>query len=176
MRVMGEDTANITDKGGAEIATHPEPASGDNPPQVQWRCTQCLAVNSVEDAGAGTGPWKCSECGEATAQHPEAIDAGGGLLACPVCGSPDLYRKRDFNPRLGVGIIIVGVLLAWPTKFISLALCAAIDFAIYRFLPEVVICYHCQSSMRRYVAMDRVPEFDLNVSDKYVETERERGW
>lgn len=176
MRVMGEDNANSTDKGVAATATQPDPPLGDSPPQVQWRCTKCLTVNSLDDAGTGIGPWKCSNCGEATLAHPEAIDAEGGLVACPVCGSSDLYRKRDFNPRLGVGIIIVGVLLAWPTKFISLALCAAIDFAIYRFLPEVVICYHCQSSLRRYGAMDRVPEFDLNISDKYIEIERERGW
>ena len=100
----------------------------------------------------------------------------GQIIACPVCGCPDVYRQRDFNRKLGVGIVIAGAVLAPFTKFISLIVCALIDFAIYLRIRDVVVCYHCRAIFGRYPGMDKVNPFDLNVSDKYIEIERKRGW
>ena len=97
-------------------------------------------------------------------------------MACPICGCPDLHRQRDFNRKMGVAIIVIGAVLAPFTQFISLVVCVLIDLAIYRFIPEVVVCYHCQAILGGYPGTERVDPFDLNVSDKYIEIERQRGW
>lgn len=145
-------------------------------PSIHWRCPACLKPNENHDAAAGTGPWKCSSCNVEQAAHPEALDAAGNLVRCPRCGCPDLYRQRDFNRRLGIGLIVVGAVLAPFTHYLSLPVFAAIDFLIYYFVPDVVICYHCQAALRGYPGQAGVPAFDLNISDKYIAIERERGW
>lgn len=143
---------------------------------VQWRCLKCLKPNEERVEGSGAGPWKCSSCGEIQPERPEAVGPEGNLKRCPCCGCPDLYRQRDFNRKIGIGIIVVGALLAPFTHYLSLPLFAAVDFLIFYFVPDVVICYHCQAAFRGYPGIRDVPAFDLNVSDKYIPIERERGW
>lgn len=143
---------------------------------IQWRCPACLKPNEAQPADEGVGPWKCGSCGEEQAAHPEAMSGEGKLVKCPVCGCPDLYRQRDFNRKLGIGLIVVGAVLAPFTYYISLPVFAGIDFLIYYFVPDVVVCYHCQAAIRGYAGTEDVPLFDLNVSDKYIPIERERGW
>lgn len=144
--------------------------------EVQWRCPGCLNPHREKVPPPATGPWSCAQCRKEQPAHAEAIDAGGRLVACPVCGCPDLYRQRDFNRKIGITIILVGAVLAPWTHFLSLVVCALIDFAIYRFVPEAVVCYHCQAILRQYGGAERIPLYDLNTSDKYLQIERERGW
>lgn len=158
---------------GTATTSTPAPASRRS---VQWRCLKCLKPNETSGPGEGLGPWKCSSCGDEGRAHPQAISAEGGLVKCPLCGCPDLYRQRDFNRRLGIGIIVVGAVLAPFTHYLSLPLFAAIDFLIYYFVPDVVLCYHCQAALRGYPGAKEIPLFDLNISDKYIVVERERGW
>ncbi len=141
-----------------------------------WRCPKCLKPNEGDAPGDGAGPWKCSGCGEIQPAHPEAFAPEGHLNLCPICGCPDIYRQRDFNRNVGLVIIGLGAVLAPFTHYLSLPLFAGIDFLIYYFVPDVVVCYHCQGSLRGYPGMDEVPLFDMNISDKYIPIERERGW
>jgi hypothetical protein len=143
---------------------------------VQWRCPACLKPNDTEATGVGSGPWKCTSCGEVQPAQPETVTVEGHLMGCPRCGCPDLYRQRDFNRRLGVGLIVVGAVLAPFTHYISLPVFAGIDFLIYYLVPDVVICYHCQAAIRGYPGTKEIAAFDLNISDKYIVVERERGW
>jgi hypothetical protein len=141
-----------------------------------WRCPKCLKPNDTQPSGDGLDGWKCSGCGDTQPAYPEAFNADGRLVKCPVCGCPDLYRQRDFNRKLGIGLIVIGAVLAPFTYYLSLPLFAGIDFLIYYFVPDVVVCYHCQASLRGYPGMEAIPPFDLNISDKYIPIERERGW
>ncbi len=143
---------------------------------VQWRCPACLTVNEIAGQEKPEGPWPCSRCGAERTAQPGAWDADGHLGGCPVCGCRDLYRQRDFNRRLGLAVIIVGAALAPWTKFLSLVAAAGLDWFLYRWVGEVVVCYHCQAILRGLAGVERVPPFDLNVSDKYIEIERRRGW
>lgn len=149
---------------------------GSAPIETQWRCPECLHANTEKPTAPGAGPWVCSQCGETQPAHLDAINDDGRIVACPVCSCADIYRQRDFNRKLGIGIIAVGAVLAPFTKFLSLIVCGAIDFLIFRFVPEVVICYHCHATFRHYPGAGEAPLFDLNISDKYIPVERERGW
>lgn len=148
---------------------------------AQWRCLACLKAQETESSPATLGPWKCEHCGEERPARPEAVNGEGVLVACPVCSCPDIYRQRDFNRALGIGIIVAGILIGLASRsflvlFLMLNLVAAIDFAIYRLVREIVICYHCQAIFGNYPGTKEVPAFDLDTSDKYIEIERERGW
>lgn len=152
----------------------------NSPPDVQWRCTACLAVNESSRPDE-TAAWVCSGCGRGTPAHPEALDAEGRIAACPVCGCRDIYRQRDFNRKLGLAIIIAGAVGAAliPNPFLKLAslvACALVDLAIYMMIPDVVGCYHCQAVCRGYQGTAEVGPYDLNISDKYLDIERRRGW
>lgn len=143
--------------------------------EIQWRCLKCLHVNNESPAPPGTGHWTCAKCREVEPAHPEAL-CDGKLARCPACGCPDIYRQRDFNRRLGIGIVLLGCALAPFTNYLSIIACVLVDVAIYYFVGEAVVCYHCHAVMRGYPGEGEVPLFDLNTSDKYIETERERGW
>lgn len=155
------------------------PASPSNAPSrssVAWRCPGCLHPNESRSEISNVGPWNCSSCDQVQPAHPEALSPAGTLVRCPRCGCPDLYRQRDFNRRLGIGLIVCGAVLAPFTHYLSLPVFAGIDFLIYYLVPDVVICYHCQAALRGYPGTAEVSAFDLNVSDKYIAIERERGW
>lgn len=143
--------------------------------EVQWRCLKCLTPNGGHPEAPGVGPWTCKSCSEATGAHPESLREDK-IVGCPLCGCPDIYRQRDFNRVLGVAIIVVGAVLAPFTYYISLAVFAAVDFLVFYLVRDVVCCHHCQAQMRGYPGTKEAPDFDLNVSDKYLEIERERGW
>lgn len=159
-------------------------ATTSTPTEAQWRCFKCLHPNRTAAEGPATGPWVCENCGEELPAHPETIDASGEIAACPVCSCPDLYRQRDFNRKIGIAIIVVGAVVSigagvlispWLT-YILLTAFALIDFVIYRRVPECVVCYHCQAILRGYPGTSEIEPFDLNISDKYLEIERQRGW
>lgn len=149
-------------------------------PFVQWRCTECLAVHETPRPDE-TAPWRCGKCSREIPGHPEALDPEGKVVACPVCGCRDIYRQRDFNRKLGVAIIVAGAVGAAliPNPFLKLAslvACALVDLAIYMMIPDVVGCYHCQAICRGYAGSEAVGPYDLNISDKYLDIERKRGW
>ena len=107
---------------------------------------------------------RCPKCDRVLLAYiPEAKPE---LSQCLVCGTPHLYRQKDFNRKLGVGLVIVGVLLAYFTYGLSLLTVAIIDFVIYRSVGEVACCYQCESQYRG-VGIDVVPPFNLSLHDYY---------
>ena len=104
-------------------------------------------------------------------------------LSAPEIGFSGVFRSVIENPpeitqllEERKGIILVGAALAPFTYFISLVVCALIDFGIYHLVGDCVVCYHCHAILRGYAGADEVESFDLNTSDKYIDIERERGW
>ena len=132
--------------------------------EIEFRCPHCLAV--------GHAPWElghplgCPHCA-----HPLATEAAAApvprLERCPVCNGYEFYRQRDFNRRLGVALVILGALLAWPTRGISLLVVALIDLGLYALLPRITICYRCEAIFRGLPAGAGGGDFDLAIADKY---------
>jgi hypothetical protein len=99
--------------------------------------------------------------------------AGGRLVRCPVCGGKEFYAQRDFNRRLGLGLVVVGAILAWPTRGVSLLVVVLLDLALYFLLPRIAICYRCEAVFRGLPRDAGHPAFDLATEEKYRRIRRE---
>lgn len=103
--------------------------------EIEFRCPHCSAVGHADwELG---GPLTCPHCGHGLAAESAEGPAQTAtkLERCPVCNGYEFYRQRDFNRRLGVALVILGVILAWPTRGLSLLVVALVDLALYALLP-----------------------------------------
>lgn len=136
--------------------------------EAELACPSCRGEVALAIPGAGEVA-KCARCGrEVRARVTEAMRSAGILDACPVCGCEDLYVQKDFNRKIGVGIVIVGCALAPFTPFYSsLFVAAAIDFLLYRLLPFCTVCYDCKSVFRGNAKNPAHAAFDIHVHERY---------
>ncbi|NIP84918.1 MAG: hypothetical protein GTO03_04925 [Planctomycetales bacterium] len=101
--------------------------------------------------------------------------ADGHLNYCLVCRSQDLFVRKDFPQRLGVGIVIVGFLCsawAWHAYQITLAFgilfaTAGIDVLLYLLVGEALECYRCHAHYRGVTPGERQGAFDLETHERY---------
>lgn len=99
---------------------------------------------------------------------------------CPICEGKDFYVRKDFNPQVGVGVIVVGVVISsvfygFGRDLIAygvLAAAALLDLFIYRLLSNVTVCYRCHAEFRGKYTRS-APVFDLHTAD-VLEVEYER--
>ena len=90
------------------------------------------------------------------------------LEACLACGNGLLYVQRDFNQKVGLGVVIVGAALAPFTPFYSsLFVAAAVDAGLYALLPDVTVCYRCQAHFRHFRRNPNHLPFDLHLAEQY---------
>ncbi len=96
----------------------------------------------------------------------ERLGSEGGLEGCLACGHPELYTQRDFPRRIGIGLVVLAALLAPATHYLSLAVAAGLDALLYRFAPELVVCYVCQARHRGFASVPRHPRYDLGIAER----------
>jgi hypothetical protein len=134
---------------------------------LRFRC-RCFQRHDV--ALPPKGEFACHVCGE---KHPLAVSASVAeknvLDACPRCGVAEFYLRRDFPPVLGVTVVAAGCVLAfalgmrygfWPL-FLTLAAMAAVDFWLYKKLPNAAVCYVCKSEFRGFAPNPAHGPFNL---------------
>jgi len=97
-----------------------------------------------------------------------------------VCSGTEFYTRKDFDPKVGLAVVIVGASISavfyWFGRdliaYAILAAAALIDLVVYQMLKEVTVCYRCHSEFRG--AYERTaPAFDLHTAD-VLEQEYER--
>ena len=134
-------------------------------PQIAFACSKCKA----EVAAAPGEPATCAACGTVTTLDvPEALKRGEPVEACPACGGKNLYVQRDFNQKVGLGVVILGAALAPFTPFYSsLFVAAAIDAVLYAMLPEITVCYRCHAHFRGFASNPKHEAFDLHLAEQY---------
>ena len=86
---------------------------------------------------------------------------------CPHCGADHIYKQKDFNRTLGVGLLIVGILLSFFTYGISLLLVTLLDWWLYKKVGWVGCCYLCHSQFRENPNINNLESFDLELYDYY---------
>ena len=134
--------------------------------EIEFRCPHCLAVGHASWELAH--PLACPHCGQALGEvGVPGTEVATRLERCPVCNGYEYYRQRDFNRRLGVALVILGALLAWPTRGLSLLVVALIDLGLYALLPRITICYRCEAIFRGLPVGAGGGDFDLATADKY---------
>lgn len=141
--------------------------------KVHYLCPACETTAGAP-VDASTRKVACGHCGRAMAID-EAGLADGRLQKCLVCPSDDLFVRKDFPQRLGLGIIFGGFILssiAWYFYQVYLAYgilfaTALVDAGLYLWMGNVVTCYHCHAEYRDLGEQDGYEPFDLEVHERY---------
>src|SRR5207249_202791 len=110
----------------------------------------------------------------------ESVRAGRRVDRCPVCNGADFYGRKDFDPKMGLTIIIIGIAISggfyWFKRdlmaYSILAAATLIDLMIYQRLKDLSVCYRCHTEFRGPEAQP-APAFDLHTAD-VLEQEYER--
>jgi hypothetical protein len=158
------------------------------PMELTFECPGCGVVVEVPDV-ASAPALTCAACGWSRALDPTAI-VDGQLTSCAVCATDDLYFQKDFPRVLGLAIVVLGFAIStvfWAyylpiAATAVLLISAALDLVLYYVVPDVTICYRCQSQYRGPGAnpRGRFAPFDLAIGERYrqerlrVEQLRER--
>lgn len=115
--------------------------------------------------------WQCRACDHR--QHLDAVDPA--LSNCVVCGSHELYKKKDFPHALGMAILVVALILATIAYYAYEPwLCwafligsAIIDGAMYLMVGDVVVCYRCEAHYRGLKPTDAHQPFEIAIGERY---------
>ena len=133
--------------------------------EIAFACPACgsEAVAGVDGAGS------CRSCAASPGLDiPDTLKATRVVESCPACGNGLLYVQRDFNQKVGLGVVILGAALAPFTPFYaSLFVAAAVDAGLYALLPDVTVCYRCQAHMRGFARNPAHHAFDLHLAEQY---------
>ncbi len=89
------------------------------------------------------------------------------MSQCPICGCQHVYRQKDFNRKLGVGLLIAGVLLSLVTYGISLLVVTLLDWFLFKKVGDVAICYLCDAQFRNEEQIKSLDSFNLVLHDHY---------
>lgn len=143
-------------------------------------CAQCdarLPLNAAEASDS----IKCGRCDRLVPLAiTEGIRTDARVDVCPVCAGRDFYIRKDFDPQLGLTVVITGALISagfyWFGEDLIaygiLAAAALVDLIVYRRLGDVTVCYRCHTEFRGKYQRTAAP-FDLHTADR-LEQEYER--
>ena len=104
----------------------------------------------------------------------DAFD-GGQLCRCLVCPSTDLFVRKDFPQRLGVGVVALGIIassVAWAyslpiVTFAILFATALVDVVLYLIVPDALMCYRCGANIAWPTGMARHGAFNLETHERH---------
>jgi hypothetical protein len=141
--------------------------------QISYTCSHC-DHGVTAPLSESTRELPCPSCGAVLQTPPEAID-GHTVHRCVVCPSAELYARKDFPQRLGVGIVVVGIVLstiAWYYRQVYLTYgiffgTALLDFVLWLVMGNVLQCYRCQAQYRGVAGLDHHGGFDLETHEKH---------
>jgi len=148
--------------------------------RVVAKCPRCDAGLPI-DAADPPSSIRCGGCGkEIPVEFSDALKKDAAVDVCPVCSGSDFYIRKDFDPKLGLTVVMIGALISagfyWfgqdLTAYSILALAVLVDLVVYGQLGDVTVCYRCHSEFRgKY--QRTAPHFDLHTAD-VLEQEYER--
>jgi hypothetical protein len=148
--------------------------------QIILKCPGCGAKLELDVAQAPGGV-RCGGCGREMPVHlTTAVREDRVVDACPLCVGADFYVRKDFDPKVGLTVVIIGALISAGFYWFGLDLiaysvlagAALIDLVIYRRLGDVTICYRCHAEFRGNYRRT-AGTFDLHTAD-VLEPEWER--
>jgi hypothetical protein len=148
--------------------------------QIVAKCPKCdasLPVSAVEAPSAIA----CGRCGrEIPLEFSDDLRADRRVDCCPVCAGREFYVRKDFDPKIGLTVVIIGALLSAAFYWLGrdliaygiLASAALIDLVVYGRLRDLTVCYRCHTEFRGEYPRS-AGAFDLHTAD-VLEQEYER--
>jgi hypothetical protein len=151
--------------------------------EIVAKCPTCDAALPV--AATDSSPAiRCGRCGRGIPlTFSPDVRGDRAVDRCPVCAGADFYIRKDFDPKVGLAVVIVGALISgvfyWFGRDLIaygiLASAALIDLVVYGRLKDVTVCYRCHSEFRGAYTRT-APAFDLHTADVLeMEYERKTG-
>lgn len=142
--------------------------------RLRLHCPHCPA--HIDCFWQPDGGLVCPRCRAAIALRAgDAAHRERRLDACAVCGSTELYRRKDFPQGLGLAIVVVAACLSfilltryWFAAWGVLLAAVALDVLLYVVVGMVTCCYRCKSEYRGLARDDRHGAFDLATAEKYI--------
>ena len=142
-----------------------------------FACPKCdkTAMAVVE---AATESYRCMHCDQeffiprkALTEDPEGV----GIQQCVVCPSSEFYVRKDFSQRLGVTIIVLGIIfstITWSQHMIVATFAiffgsALLDLFLYMAVGNMLQCYRCQAQYRDVAGLNEHSPFSLETHEKY---------
>ena len=140
--------------------------------RILVRCPACdagLPVAGDEPAAA----IRCGRCGRDIAlKISDAIRSDRAVDRCPVCDGAEFYGRKDFDPKVGLTVVMIGALVSGVFYWFGRDLvaygilggAALIDLFVYGRLKDLTVCYRCHTEFRG--AYERhASAFDLHTAD-----------
>lgn len=140
---------------------------------VTFACPHCHRTVRAEVA-EGAASSVCPACAHAL-PVPDGAYVGGELNRCLVCPSTDLFVRKDFPQRLGVGIVVFGFAVSCVTwylylpywTFAALFATALLDVALWFVVKNCLSCYRCDAQYRGLRGLDKHAGFDLETHERH---------
>ncbi len=141
--------------------------------RVTLKCPECDSGLPFE---AASSPDRVT-CGGCQRGIPlkvtDALRADRAVDACPQCEGADFYVRKDFDPKLGLTVVIIGGLISATFYWYGLdliaygvlGLAALIDLVVYGRLKNLTVCYRCHTEFRGS-STPTAPIFDLATADE----------
>ena len=143
----------------------PDPRSHE----IEWRCPACR-LPGEQELGNGDA-LECARCGRVQPLPEGALDPSGALVEplerCLACRYERLFAQKDFNRKIGLGIVVIGAVLSPWTYGASLVGCLLLDYGLYRFVPEITVCYGCGAIHRGFEHNPKHRAHDPLLAEKY---------
>jgi hypothetical protein len=148
--------------------------------EILAKCPKCDAALPLE-AAESPAAIECGRCGRnIELGMSDQVRADRAVDRCPVCSGPDFYIRKDFDPKIGLIVVIIGAATSGVFYWFGrdmiaygiLASAALIDLAVYGRLKDVTVCYRCHTEFRGAYRRS-APPFDLHTAD-LLELEYER--
>ena len=122
---------------------------------VSYNCPHCSTSCRQELSQSRGGFVECAACRQRL-ELPEGAIVQGRVKRCVVCPSTELYVRKDFSQKWGVGIVVTGLAassVAWFFRsflviYAILFLTALMDAGLYLIRGNVLQCYRCQAEFR----------------------------
>jgi len=141
---------------------------------LTFACPDCDQTSRVELTGQEGQTLRCDSCG----RHwpvPEGACDPSHVYRCVVCPSTDLFVRKDFSQRMGVAIVVLGIVLssiAWywhqvMATYAILFATALIDVVLYVVIGNVLQCYRCQAEYRGLADLETHAAFNLETHEKH---------
>ena len=136
-------------------------------------CPKCDQSSRLEVSQEQTS-LDCPNC-QSEIRFPAESWSSGQLHRCIVCPSQDLYVRKDFPQRVGVGLVAIGVIgssIAWYYQHVFLTFgilfaTALIDVLLFFVVGNALMCYRCFAQYRGLEDMDTHSPFDLETHERY---------
>lgn len=140
---------------------------------VTYSCPACQQTVRSRFSAESTR-LECPRCGQSM-ELPENAVTEQRITRCLVCPSTELFVRKDFPQRLGVGLVILAFVassIAWAyyqvlLTFAILFVTALVDLVLYVSMGQSLMCYRCGAQYRDIPEIDAHGAFDLTTHERH---------